>query len=75
MAVRTTLVTTLPRLAHDFAWSAAVVDGTASTTAASPQRAPQCRVEYVRVDLARLTGELEAELRRMLAPGLKPKRS
>ncbi|MGC3972691.1 MAG: hypothetical protein QM775_36710 [Pirellulales bacterium] len=64
MSARTTLVTSLPRLARDFSWSAHVASDDAATKPV-PLAEP-CRVEYIRIDAAKLAGELEAELRKVI---------
>jgi hypothetical protein len=62
MPIRTTIVTTLPRPARDYTWSATVI-----TEAVGVEVRP-CRVQYVRIDAEQLVRDLDAELRKVLGP-------
>jgi len=72
MSITTTVVASLPRLVRPADWT----EGSPSAPAPLPPAvaAVRCRTTTIRVNVERLTAELEAEFRRQFGPSPPPQR-
>lgn len=71
MAIRTTVVISLPRLVRSVDWTDA--GGAPRPWSTTAPTAVVCRTMTIRVDLERLTADLDEEARRMFGPSTPPR--